>query len=183
MVPLDHVLAVALLLAPLDSPTPVSLADHAALAATAQAVALCWEIVDPREAGYVLSRPEHFDADIQLVRQRCHELATAPPLADAQRFPCREMVCDLLAFNRAYHRTLALRKESLGDRDGIDDALGEVDQLYHIWDLVRDARSEFYYVSVRRAALAALRQAIGQDDYARGALPPHVPVWRFTERD
>ena len=89
----------------------------------------------------------------------------------------------MLSFNRAYHHTLAVQKEALGSRDGVDDALAEADQLYRVWDAVRDAKSEFYYVSVRREALARLRQAIGPEDYARGVLPPHVPVWRFPQRD
>ncbi len=183
MVPLDHVLAVAVLLAPSDGGPPLSLPEYAGLTSTVQAVALHWELLDPREVPSVLARPEHFDADVHLVRQRCRELADAPPLADAMRFPCRELVCELLGFNRAYHRTLILRKETVGNRDGVDEALREVDQLYHVWDAVRDARSEFYHVSIRRAALAELRKAIGRDDYIRGILPPHVPVWRFERRD
>jgi hypothetical protein len=183
MMPLDHVLAVAVLLAPLERGEPVSLREYTCLAATLRAVAVSQEVLDPREAGYVLARPEHFDADVQLVRKRCHDLADAPPLGDAQRFPCREMVCEMLSFNRAYHHTLAVQKEALGSRDGVDDALAEADQLYRVWDAVRDAKSEFYYVSVRREALARLRQAIGPEDYARGVLPPHVPVWRFPQRD
>ena len=183
MVPLDHVLAVAILLAPLDAGPQASLHDHASLAPTVQAVAVSWEVLDPRETSCMLARPEHFDTDIQIVRRRCHDLADAPPLTDVQRFPGRDMVCEMLAFNRGYHRTMTLRREALGNRDGVEEALSETDQLYRIWDAVRDARSEFYYVSVRREALATLRRAIGPDDYARGVLPPHVPVWRFARQD
>jgi hypothetical protein len=183
MVPLDYVLAVAVLLAPPDNGEPASLREYTGLASTVQALALGWEVLDPREKGCVLARREHFDADVQLVRRRCRDLADAPPLADAERFPCREMVCEMLSFNRDYHRTLSLRKQAQGGRDGVDEALSEADELYRIWDTIRDARSAFYYVSVRREALARLRQLIGPDDYARGVLPPHVPLWRFDRRD
>jgi hypothetical protein len=102
---------------------------------------------------------------------------------DALRFPHRELACELLTFNRAYHSHMSRRIEAEGARRELEDALTEADQLYRIWDLVRDASSDFYYVSVRRQALAALRDAIGPGDYYRGVLPPHVPVWRFARRD
>src|SRR5437762_367016 len=99
MVPLDHVLAVAVLLAPMNEGELASLREQASLVATLQAVAVRWEVLDPRETSCVLARAEHFDQDIQLVRQRCHDLRDAPPLADVRRFPCREMVSEMLAFN------------------------------------------------------------------------------------
>jgi hypothetical protein len=183
MAPLDYVLAVALLLAPPEKGDPVPLPEFTSLGPTVQALALSWEVLDPRETSYVLARPLHFDTDLRLVRQRSHDLADAPPLADAQRFPPRDTICEMLSFNRDYHRNLSLRRQAQGGRDGLDEALDEADQLYRVWDAVRDARSEFYYVCVRREALAKLRQVLGPDAYARGVLPPHVPLWRFERRD
>ena len=58
----------------------------------------------------------------------------------------------------------------------------EADQLYRVWDAVRDARCDFYYVTARRQALHKLRNAIGDDAYACGALPPNIPVWRLRGR-
>ena len=76
------------------------------------------------------------------------------------------------------------RHDLLGDGVGaVVPAMAETDRLYRIWDLVRDAGSDCYYVSVRRQALQTLRQAIGVGDFANGNLPPHVPVWRFSQRD
>jgi hypothetical protein len=54
---------------------------------------------------------------------------------------------------------------------------------HQLWDAVRDARSECYYVTARRQALQSLRTTLGPDAYYRGALPPHVPVWRFGRMD
>jgi hypothetical protein len=65
--------------------------------------------------------------------------------------------------------------------DIITQAINETQQLYHVWDAVRDARCEFYYVTVRRQALLKLRGLIGENDYYEAKLPPYVPIWRFTE--
>ena len=50
-----------------------------------------------------------------------------------------------------------------------------------MWDAVRDARCEFYYVTVRRQALKKLRDLVGEEAYLAGTLPPNVPTWRFNE--
>jgi hypothetical protein len=60
-------------------------------------------------------------------------------------------------------------------------ALKETDSLYQVWDSVRDARCEYYYITVRRQALKRLQQMIGPDAYNAANLPPHVPLWRFQE--
>ena len=52
-----------------------------------------------------------------------------------------------------------------------------------MWDTVCDARSEFYFVPTRRQALKKLRDTVGPQAYYSAALPPHVPVWRFTPID
>jgi hypothetical protein len=184
MVPLDYVLAVAVLTAPPSSDETTVLRTHACIARTIREVALFWEVLDPREIPTFFSRPADFDQDIQLLRKRVHELKDAPAVSDALRFPGREAACEMLSFNREYYRTLKQRREAMGPNHGeLDRALEEVDQLYHIWDLVRDARSDCYYISARRHALMALRQSLGAEDYYRGVLPPHVPVWRFDRRD
>jgi hypothetical protein len=184
MVPLDYVLGVALLTVPGGLPDGEPLHEHACLARPLQSLAMHWEIIDPRETHCLLAGPGAFETDLRLVQRRYHELADAPLLEDSRRFPVREVVCDLLTFNRAYHTHVTLRRDSEGDsRPALADAVIEADQLYRIWDLVRDAGSDCYYISFRRQALAALREAIGWADYYRGVLPPHVPVWRFDKRD
>jgi hypothetical protein len=141
-------------------------------------------VLDAREAALFFRKPRDFSADVQLLRKRRQDLADAPPASDALRFPSRETACDLLTFNRAYHRALKQRREAVGGQQGdLDDAIQEAEHLYRVWDLVRDARSDCYYVSARRQALLALRQALGAEDYYQGLLPPHVPVWRFARRD
>ena len=118
-----------------------------------------WEILDPREARYVLTRPEEFFADLTLLRHRYQELADAPPWEDGLRFPDRVQINDLLAFNRAYRKHIADRRPlDLAHGWQLEAVLRETDQLYTIWETVKDARGECYYVTIRRQALKKLRE-------------------------
>lgn len=183
MSPYDLVLAATLLTSPAGTPEQTPDADRwAAVQAAIHQTAVEWEILDPRETRYVMSRPEDFEADLNLLRRRYAELADAPALADAARFPDRRTVNDLIRFNRAYRKHLELRQVWEADRaEAIRAAVLETDRLYRVWDAVRDARCEFYYVTVRRQALKKLKELIGDEAYAVGELPPYVPEWRFSE--
>lgn len=151
---------------------------------TLQTLAVQWELLDPREVRYVLARPEEFTADLQLLRRRYYELADAPDLNDCQRFPDRTSVNEMLAFNRAYRRHIDIRQPvELSRWWELRTILQETDQLYQVWDTVRDARCEYYYVTVRRQALKRLRELVGTQAYYSGELPPYVPVWRFQNID
>jgi hypothetical protein len=184
MLTFDYVLAAALLTAPADAEAPVTPEMFTAVAPAVQRLALKWEILDPREVRYVLTRPEDFTADLKLLQRRYHELADAPPLYDCKRFPDRATVSELLAFNRAY-------RQRMDSRQAVEvvhwweyrEAVQEADRLYQVWDTVRDARCDYYYVTVRRHALKKLRDTLGAEDYYAGHLPPHVPVWRFQRID
>ena len=185
MFPLDYVLAVALLTAPADATDLAGPAEGCAtLQPALQAVAVGWEILDPREVRYVLTRPEDFAADLKLLRRRYHDLADAPRIQDSLRFPEREYINKLKEFNEAYRRHLELQRTVESSFAWqCQEALHETDQLYDIWDTLSDARCEYYYVAYRRQALKKLRDMLGPDAYYRGQLPPPVPVWRFREID
>ena len=185
MFPLDYVLAAALLTAPPDTVDPPGAADtYAVLCPTMQRVAQNWEILDPREVRYVLTRTEDYQADMDLLRKRNYDLADAPPLHDCVRFPPRAAVIELLSFNRAYRQHLTSRQSlELTSWWELRETLQEADRLYQTWDTVRDARCDYYYVTVRRQALKKLREAIGPQAYYNSCLPPHVPVWRFARID
>ena len=185
MFPLDYVLAMTLLTAPVDEPIPPNLeATFVTVRPTMQAVALHWEILDRRELRYVLTRSEDFTDDLKLLRKRHADLADAPPLHDCMRFPDRTLINDLLAFNRAY-------RQHLDSQQALEvtywweyhEMLQEADRLYQVWDTVRDARCDYYYVTVRRQALKKLRDNVGDQAYFSGCLPPHVPIWRFSHID
>lgn len=170
--------AYVLLTASYEGDVPQAFAASEPLRVALQTTAVELEIMDPREARWVLTRPEDFQADVRMLRRRYQELADAPPLADAGRFPDRALVNECLAFNRAYRRNVEAHWAPAREWE-TGEALGEVDRLYRIWDTVRDARGDYYYVTARRAALKSLREAIGEEAYARGELPCHVPLHRF----
>jgi hypothetical protein len=182
----ECVMAMAILTAPeVPGPgaCPVAAAD-ASFRPALQQVAIRLEILDPRESRYVLARDEDFAADLKLLRRRYRNLREAPRLSDCQRFPDRNLVNELLTFNRTYREFLTSRQRvDLVHADEVHTALLEVDRLYQIWDAVRDARCTYYYITVRRQALKHLRELIGDAAFYRGELPSNVPVWRFPEVD
>ena len=145
-------------------------------------LAIDWEILDTRETRYIMARPEDFCSDLNLLRRRYQELVDAPRVTESYRFPDRSAVNDLVKFNRAYRKHLDQRHELEMDRsEALRTVMRETDRLYQVWDAVRDARCEFYYVTVRRQALKKLRDLVGEEAYYAGNLPPNVPTWRFNE--
>lgn len=181
-------LSLALLTTPPGGPIDPRSADNvgalAALRPVVQALALHLEILDPRETRYVLTRDEDLAADLTLLRRRWHELHDAPRVAEATRFPDRTLISELLAFNRAYH-TCLLNHQTLEIADWwqLREAVKENERLYHVWDLARDTRCDYYYVTVRRQALKKLLDTVGPEAFLSGTLPPHVPLWRFRRAD
>jgi hypothetical protein len=156
-------------------------ACHAGYAGAIRVLAIQWEILDPLET-HILSQAQDFVADLRVLQSRYHEFAAAPQIQECYRLPERTVVEDLLAFNRCLQKDL---KERLAlDRIHAADlqaALEETEQLFQIWDAVREARCEYYYVTARRQALQQLRNLIGMDAFYTGQLPPHVPLWRIPE--
>jgi hypothetical protein len=148
-----------------------------------QRVALDWELMDRRERQYVLARPEDLGGDLRLLYRRLEEQAAAPPLDDSYRFPERTLVSDVCLFNRHYRQHLidlqALNPERYWE---LRESIQETDDLYRVWDLARDARCPYFYVTIRRQALKSLREALGDAAYYAGEMPPCVPVWRFSGR-
>lgn len=176
-------IAAAMIVSPVDSPVPAE-ANTAAVRMWIQQLAVPMEILDPREVKYMCSRPEDFSTDVQLLRRRYAELKDAPSVMDSMRFPEREAVNDFLSFNRAYKQHLDMAQQvQLHKWLEYQQAIQETEQLYQLWDNVRDARCEYYYVTVRRQALLRLRDKLGNQDYYAGKLPPYVPLWRFQSID
>jgi hypothetical protein len=173
--------AVALLVTP---PDVLEIEDgaqlHQHLAPSVRALALQLELLDPREVNHLLADPRQFVSELKVLQGRYQELKTAPALAEVTRLPSRDVAADLLAFNRSYRDGLTSRLEvDMVHAEELRTALSETDQLHRIWDMVRDARCEYYYVTYRRQALMQLREAVGAQAFYSGQLPPHVPLWRI----
>ena len=175
--------AMILLTAP---PETLELGDQAKLLAdhgpALRALVIQLEILDPQETKFFLAKAEDFASDLKILQGRYQELANAPYLEECNRFPSRELVEDMLACNQSYRKELESRL--VVDKvhaDELQAALAETDQLYRIWETVREIRREYYYVTVRRQALKELRNLVGMEVYYSGNLPPHVPTWRLPE--
>jgi hypothetical protein len=161
----------------LPHPTPETFAQ---IAPPLRKFCLDNELLDPRETRYVLARPEEFATDLLLLGRRYRDLIDAPPASDAARFPGRETIDDALAFNRHYREHLAaVVAVDLARGEELQEAIRETDRLYRLYDAMRDARTEYYYIPVRRAALKTIRDTIGPDAYYTGNLPPYAPIWLF----
>jgi hypothetical protein len=170
-------LAAALLSAPADAPEPIPCeAAWPAVRDAVHAVALDWQIMDPRETRYVFANRTDFVADLNLLRKRAADLADAPRLEACKGLPERRAANELVRQNREYRCAVEARRPWEPDRaDLLHDAVCDADRLYRPWDALRDAQCDFYYVTVRRAALKKLRDAIGADAFAAGRMPLAVP--------
>jgi len=179
--PYSCLIAINLLTTPPDVPVrPPLPADWSDLREALVSISIQWEILDQRETRYVFARIEDFDDNLELVRHRFRDLAGAPQISDCWRFPDHDSVNEFISFNRSYRHFLDGRQLVDQDRGTVFYAtIHETDELFQVWDTLRDARCEYYFVTVRRQALARLRSMIGDSDYQVGQLPPCVPLWRF----
>ncbi len=137
------------------------------------ALAIDSEVIDPREQFI----------DLKILRNRDREYASYPKMGECARFPDRKIVNDLLMANRKCRDNFSQRLTiDLVNEDVLRTAIVECDQLYQVWDTLRDAQTDFYYITVRRNSLKLLRDLIGDTSFYSGELPPHVPVWHFPRK-
>ncbi|MBY0461300.1 MAG: hypothetical protein K2V38_28615, partial [Gemmataceae bacterium] len=171
-----------LLTAPVGTCEPIPTEDRwPAVRDAIHHTAVAWELMDPRETRYLMAGRDDFQSDLDVLRRRHADLDDAPRLVECQRLPDRRLVNDLIRANRGFRKGLEQRLVWEADRaDLLNLAIEEADVLYRCWDALRDAQCDFYYVTVRRAALKKLRDAIGAEAFAAGDLPHHIPVWRFA---
>lgn len=147
-----------------------------------QELAIKWEIMDVREKNYILKNKNDFQSDIKTLRVRYADFKDSPRIWECNRLPPRQLCNQMCNFNRRYRRHLEERLELELDRRFIlDEAIGETEDLFRVWDMARDAQCEYYYITQRRQALKKLKAMLGDEDYANMRLPPNVPFWRFNE--
>lgn len=176
--PLHALIALASMSAPADAPSGVPPCPMEVV----RAYAVVLEILDPQETRYFLRWDYCLADDLRILRERYSDLADAPPLCDAMRFPTLDECTEQRSFNESYRRWLEQRWP-LTREDWINEALMECASLWSAWDLLRDAQCEYLHVACRRKALKELMGAIGYQAYYAGCMPPAVPVWRFRRAD
>jgi hypothetical protein len=175
--------AAALMLAPPGAPIPpISSEEWPDLQIQLCQLGVELQILDKREADFLLVKREDLATDLKLLRQRYADLKDSPKVEDLNRFPNREEVNAMLSFNRNYRGKMEARMISEPHKaDYYRGVIKETDELYQLWDSVREVRSDFYYVSVRRQSLSKLKERAGVAAFITGQLPPCVPTWRFQE--
>lgn len=128
------------------------------------------------EAG-LLSREESHCADLAEVWFRAVDLVDCPDLHDLYRWPGSGDTREAMNFNRAYRSHLEARHAwEKWNQAEIWEALIETDRLWKVWDTLDDAHLRHFSRYRRRQALRTLRELLGEDAYARGAMPPPVPL-------
>jgi hypothetical protein len=146
------------------------------------------QLLDPREQRYLFVRESELESDLNVLRRRRVELNQAPLVSESEWLPNRAYANDLIRFNRSYRKHLEGRMMLELDRlPQLQVVMKENDTCYRLWDYMRDARCEFYYITVRRTALLNLKRELSElkDDagnyWETRRLPPYVPHWRFQE--
>jgi hypothetical protein len=178
----ECLLAAVLLTTPSDgTPSPEVHAWSEACRPALLALALDAEILDKRETPQFLVLAQDFTRDLRDLQGRFRDLAFAPLVEEAARFPDRHTINDFLAFNRGYRAELIARLEvDTIHAEQLRLAIAETDDLHHLWNAARDARCAYYYITVRRQALLLLRDLMGAEAFYAGVMPPYVPVWRIA---
>ena len=148
------------------------------------AVASELELLDERELKLWGKPWTGFEAnELKILHERYEKLHDAPPACDAVRFPPRDICTEIIAWNNTYICYLQDRMKLFPADDWIDDAIADSERIIAVYDLVRDCKCDYFYITARREALAELRNIIGSWDYYSGTLPPVVPVWHFRRVD
>lgn len=139
--------------------------------------------MDPKEKRFLIVKERDFEDDIGRLRRRYIDLQGAPKMADVSRFPEKHIIANMIAQNRALRIEMEMRQVLETDRaSGFRAAMYENDEILEVLVALQTARSDVYYIDVRRKALKKLLNLLGTESYAAAMLPPATPVWRFQER-
>jgi hypothetical protein len=125
-------------------------------------LAIEWQIIDPREGCYIMAREEDSCYDLVLLHRRYEDMKDCPRIEEAIIFPPRETLNGLCSFNRAYRSWIELQMQiDLVHQWELRQILVWCDDTYQTLDLIRDACTDYYYVTVRRMALRKLVEKHG----------------------
>lgn len=170
----EVVIAAALLLGPKEITAPESLV--AAVRPQIMSLAIKLEIIDQREV-------PTWGNDLHTLQDRYAVMRDLPWMDEVNRFPQLELIKEAMELNRQYRCYLSQRLaiDAVHEAD-IRQAISENDQLRHIWDTLSDARSPYYYLTVKRESLRVLRELIGPERFYSGNLGPPIPLRHLPRR-
>ena len=147
------------------------------------------EIMDERERPFftkdLYANETQLDS-IKIFYNRYQDLKDVPKIQSINNYAPfnRNQIQDFIMFNRKFQNYLEqemlLNVSNYKARE-CGDALHETKILFSFWDSVRDAKTEFYYIHVRRYGLKKVIGAIGEENFYNGNFPDSVPTWRFRE--
>lgn len=173
-------LAISLLVASPGTPLPDAEYDWLQLQSALHSTAISWEILDHREKRHFFcSEPELLE-DLDRLRRRYEALQGAPKIADLMRFPDRHIIQAKIDENRTLHASIQQRSILEMDRASLFRAATyELDEMHAAWNTLLHAKSDLYYVDVRRKHLNRLLELLGTRAYSDAEMPPAVPEWRM----
>lgn len=167
----EILLAAALLTNP---KAEAKMSEATVLRSSILALAADAEVLDTREKGFVMGQDTL--GDLTMLQGRYEESLDAPLLAECERFHDRKWVSEALAINR-YHRNYCMQRLAIDliHSEEIHLIVQGLDSRYEVWDAVRDARCDYYYITIRRASLKLLRTRLGCEDFYMGKMPNILP--------
>lgn len=148
-------------------------------------LSLQMDIIDESEDYMKTEGHIWFESQVDLLRGKYYDVKDAPPIIDEMRFPDRETLRPLIAFNRQYKAHLECQQAINGQHRSEDyqAIIQETQDLYLIYDWVFDAKGQYFPLAYRRFCLKKARELMGDKLYYEGRMPPHVPIWRFRSID
>lgn len=178
------VLALAIIMSPVDKNVNYDKYDSVDMRHSLMAVSIQLELMDPREVSHWWNYRQFNDGCKEL-QVRYADLVDCPEVADSLRFPSREFCRNALEFNWNYTQHLENHLEIACDIDKpwIEEAIKESIQLRRLWSSLEDTQAGYYYVYVKRRALREVRDTVGLKNYYQGILPPYVPLQYFQRID
>lgn len=159
---------------------PSKEAEFTALNVALVRMAVAMEVLDSREGAYTFNQTIESvaSADLDRIRERVFDLADSPSVATIESWPDREVFIQRCHFNRRYLAHIEGLWRAEPDRKHLyEEVIGEINWLYQVNDLMRDARSEYFYVYVRRRAAKRAIQMAGDQIFDC----PAAPIWRMNE--
>jgi len=135
-------------------------------------ICLCLDLWHRLDEGWNPS----FQYEMTWAWQTRRDLDGLPPSSDRHRFPSPAYAWEMQQFNIDVQTRLTFRSWHRYAEEGG----AQLRQAWTVWGAVRRA-GMYNNPRITREALQELKSLIGENEYHLGRLPPHVPLWLFSE--